>query len=109
MSHKQVFAIRDSKVGYFGPPMILRSTGEAIRVFTDACQDQKSQLSRHPEDFSLHLIGEYDEVKGQMIPQSHVSFGSGTSFIPRPVVDPAMSVKAPNGEVVDLNLAGVTK
>lgn len=99
MSHKQVFAIRDSKVGFFGPPMLLRSTGEAIRVFTDACQDPKSQLFRHPEDFSLHLIGEYDEIKGEMIPQSHISFGSGTSFLPKLAV-PAGTVDTVSGAVI---------
>lgn len=82
MSNKQVFVIRDAKVGFYGPPMVLRSTGEAIRVFTDACRDPKSQISKYPEDFSLHSIGEYDEIKGQMIPCPHVSFGNGLSFLP---------------------------
>lgn len=81
--NKQVFCIRDAKVGFYGPPMVLRSTGEAIRIFTDAVSDPKSQISKYPEDFSLHAIGEYDEIKGEMIPMTHISYGNGTSFLPK--------------------------
>lgn len=81
--NKQVFSVRDSKVGAYSDPMILRSTGEAIRVFTDSARNPKSTISQHPEDFSLHLIGEFDEIKGVMVPLPHVSFGTAQSFMPR--------------------------
>lgn len=59
------FSVHDTKVGAFMPPFFMRSKGEAVRAFMDNAADGTSQLSKHPEDFALWNIGEFDDVSGQ--------------------------------------------
>lgn len=61
MSVKKVFTVYDSKAEVYGQPFLCNTQGEAIRSFMDAAQDEKSQIAQHPEDFSLFMLGSYDE------------------------------------------------
>lgn len=63
-----LFSIYDKKVGAFSAPMMMRSKGEAIRSFTDAVGDAKSEFCRHPEDYLLNKIGEFDDNSGVVTP-----------------------------------------
>lgn len=58
-----VFAVYDSAAEAYGLPFFLKSTGEAVRSFQDATNDPKSQLSKHPADFTLFEIGRYNELQ----------------------------------------------
>lgn len=64
-----LYAVFDSAVGTFAPPMALRSRGEAIRSFTDACKDPQSVLARHPSQFRLFYLGEYDDSTADFVVQ----------------------------------------
>lgn len=57
----RLFSIYDSKAECYLPPFHFKSRGEAIRSFSDTANDPKSQLCRHPEDFTLFALGEYDD------------------------------------------------
>lgn len=59
-----VFTVLDSAVGAHLQPFFSRSKGEAIRSFTDACNDEKSQFNKHLADFTLVFLGEFDDVSG---------------------------------------------
>lgn len=59
----KVFCIYDAKVGSYGKPFFLRSKGEAIRAFTEAAHDSKTQISAYPSDFTLFELGDYDDCK----------------------------------------------
>lgn len=63
---RKVYAVQDAKAGMFNTPIFLLSDGEALRSFIDACRpgNDQSMLSRHPEDFNLFYIGDYDETEG---------------------------------------------
>lgn len=58
------FAVFDTKVGCFMAPFIMPTQGAAIRSFQDEVNKAGSDLNKHPEDFKLFQVGEYDEVKG---------------------------------------------
>lgn len=59
-----MFSIHDAKVGAFMNPFYAQSRGSAIRDFTDACNDEKSYLAKHPEDYALFEIGSFDPESG---------------------------------------------
>jgi hypothetical protein len=42
-------------------PVCAPSVGQAIREFTDACNDSKSYLSKHPGDYTFYKLGVFDE------------------------------------------------
>lgn len=67
MSKFVICCIRDSAADAFNIPIFLRSTGVAIRTFTDeinrAADD--NQLYKHPDDHDLYMLGFYDQETGE--------------------------------------------
>lgn len=61
-----VVSIHDVKAGRFSPPMCYVSLGVAARAFADAVLNE-DVLSKHPGDYSLFQIGEFDDVSAQMV------------------------------------------
>lgn len=56
-----VFAVRDSKLSQFNPPMFFLTHGHAERAFSDMVNDsQAGDLFKHPEDFELYSLGTFD-------------------------------------------------
>lgn len=58
------FSVYDRKVGAYMPLFPARTNMEAIRMFSDTVQDEKSSLSRHPEDYVLYFMGVWDDLSG---------------------------------------------
>lgn len=59
-------SVRDEAVGAFLTPFFVRSRGEAIRSFTDAINDPKSQFLGHVNDYSLWYIGTWNDEHGEL-------------------------------------------
>lgn len=72
----QVFAVKDSKAAAFALPFFLPRMELAIRSFKDAVGDPKHEMHRHPEDYSLWCLGEYDDEKGAMQPVEPIKVAS---------------------------------
>lgn len=67
----QVYAVLDSKAGFFGQPFFAQNDGSAIRDFSDAVKDGSNPNNmwfKHPEDFSLYCIGVYDNQTAELAP-----------------------------------------
>jgi len=67
----KVYAVLDSKGGFFGLPWVERGHSLAIRGFSDAVKDSSNPnnlWNKHPEDYTLYCIGEYDQVLGKLSP-----------------------------------------
>ena len=62
----KVVCVRDRATDQFGTPLFMVSIGQAIRSFSDEVNraDKDNQLYRHPEDFDLFELGEFDTQKG---------------------------------------------
>lgn len=60
----KVFAIYDAAVGAYMQPFYVQSKGQAIRMWLDTVSDEKTQFNKHPADFTLFELGEYDEESG---------------------------------------------
>lgn len=71
---KKVFSVYDQKAESYGAPTFLETEGMALRAFSDVCADVKSPFAKYPEDFSLHLLGEYEPNSGKMIPLAQPKF-----------------------------------
>lgn len=70
MIHK-IVSIYDVKSECFGAPVFVKATGEAIRSFGEAVNDDKKEnnFAKWPADFSLFLIGEFDDSTGEVTSQ----------------------------------------
>lgn len=97
MAKKLVFSVLDSKVGLFAQPFFMRSKGEALRAWVDNVNDKESPMSRHPGDFALMELGEYDEETGQFTNlQAPVNLGLATQYL-KPAESPAPLLEAMKG------------
>lgn len=62
-----VMSVHDKAVRAFMQPFYARSIGEAIRSFTELANDPQTNVARHPSDFVLFDLGEFDDNSGLFI------------------------------------------
>jgi len=72
-----MYTVFDTKAGAYLRPFFARTNAEAIRMFSDTVSDANSLIAKHPEDFSLFKVGEYDEVTGVVSGVTHANLVSG--------------------------------
>ena len=58
----KVYTVYDTKAEAYLQPFFSQSKGVAIRSFQEAVRDEKSNISKYPEDFTLFELGEYDDA-----------------------------------------------
>lgn len=64
------YSVYDRKALQYFPPFHASADGAAVRSFSDLANDPNTNVGRHPGDFVLFFIGEYDDSKGAMVPVS---------------------------------------
>jgi len=78
----RLFSIFDEKVGSYSNPFCANAIGEAIRMFGDLVLDDKSRIFKHPGDFQLFHIGEFNLESGKLIQESQpVYLSRGNDFV----------------------------
>ena len=66
---KIVFAVNDNAAQEYGMPIFLRHRNEALRAFRDEVNNPESPIGKHPTDYELWQLAEYDEETGQFFEQ----------------------------------------
>lgn len=61
------YAVKDLKAAAFAPPFFLGRDEVAVRTFADACKDPTHPMSKHPDDYELHYLGEFDDETGKLL------------------------------------------
>lgn len=62
----KVFSVRDRAADVFGRPFFVPTTGQAVRAFTDTINSKEdSEMVRHPDDFDLYHLADFDDETGQ--------------------------------------------
>lgn len=59
-------SILDNRADVYNTPFFSRGLGEAERNFQELCNDPKSMVNKYPDDYSLYLIGEFDDQTGKL-------------------------------------------
>lgn len=79
----KVLTVRDRAIDAFGQPFFSVSTGGAIRGFADEINRvaDGNQLNKHPEDFDLFLLGEYDDQDGKFYTDSPSQVAIGKDLV----------------------------
>lgn len=78
----KIFSVWDAKLEAYMQPFFSPTIPSGIRAFTDAATDPGSMLHKHPGDFSLHHIGEFDDGTGTLTDINPIALGNGADFIP---------------------------
>lgn len=63
----KVYTVYDSKVSAYTQPFFLRTKGEALRGWMDVVNDGTTAFNKHPEDYTLFEIAEWDDQTAQFI------------------------------------------
>lgn len=66
----RAYSIFDNKALQYHPPFFASTNGQAVRSMSDLANDPQTNIGRHPGDYVLYCIGEYDDAKGAMLPIS---------------------------------------
>ena len=61
-----IYTIKDNKAGLFGPVFLLKNNFVALRTLADEMNKQDSVIGKHPEDYALYCVGEFDEDTGEI-------------------------------------------
>lgn len=62
----KVYSIYDVAAKAYMQPFFMHNDGLALRAFQDNVNTkEENQISKHPEQFTLFCLGEYDDSKGQ--------------------------------------------
>ena len=64
-----VVCVKDRAADVFNRPFFVPHRNVAIRDFTDEVNRVAgdNQLNKHPDDFDLYLLGEFDDSKGAFL------------------------------------------
>lgn len=78
----KVYTVYDSKAEAYLQPFFSQSKGVAIRSFQEAVRDEKSNISKYPEDFTLFELGEYDDSNSKFnLHNTPQSLGVAVEFL----------------------------
>lgn len=80
----KAYSIYDLKSAAFGAPFFFHQHGQAMRAVMDAAADANSMLSRHPADFALYCVGQWDDQTGRLEGSAPEQLGLVTAFLPQP-------------------------
>ncbi len=61
----KIFTVYDTKALAYLPPFFLPNELMAKRVFGDMADDINHQFGKHPEDYSLYEMGDFDDGKAK--------------------------------------------
>ena len=97
-----IYAIFDTASGLYLRPMFAQADGEALRAFSDAILDAESELGKHPEDYSIHRLGIYDDNTGKITDEINSCMSTGLECVAR-----SRNIKKDNLQELDENITAI--
>jgi hypothetical protein len=77
-----MYSINDSKAESFLPPFFMQSDSIARRTFGDCCNDVNHAFCKHPEDYTIFKLGEFDDSTCKVdLLATPFSLGLGTEYV----------------------------
>ncbi|QXP08586.1 MAG: nonstructural protein [Arizlama microvirus] len=64
MEQHKVFLFKDAKSLTYGPPFVEQNKGMVIRAIQEQLQQGQAVWAKHPQDFTLFEIGDFDPTTG---------------------------------------------
>jgi hypothetical protein len=76
-----VYSIFDTAAKAYTTPFFMHNDGLAIRAFQDNVNaEQENNISKHPDQFTLFKIGEFDDATGEIKTDVVKSLGTGLEY-----------------------------
>ena len=92
-----IYSVYDIKTKVFGQPNFMLNKGAALRAWQDAANDQQSNIGKHPADYTMFEIGEWDDETGQVkMHPTKINLGTALEFKRN---EPTMAVQEQQGVI----------
>lgn len=80
--NEKMFSVYDSKANAYLNPFYARTTGVAIRQFTQAVNDQTHDFHKFAGDYTLFELGEFNVETGHVtMLKNHANLGLALTYI----------------------------
>lgn len=76
-----MFSVFDIKAAVYGTPFFMPREAAAIRAFGDLVNDERSTVSKHPEDYVLFHIGDFEDDTANIEVVKPRSLVTGASMV----------------------------
>ena len=76
-----IFSIYDTKLQAYLAPFTAANNQVAIREFSQYANREGSPFQKHPADYQLIRVGDWDDDSGLPTPQDHVNLGFASEYI----------------------------
>jgi len=77
----RAYSIYDNKALIYNPPYFAGTDGAALRSFQEVANDMNTSIGRHPGDYSLWYVGDFDDLHGVLIPVRAAHVADAVSLI----------------------------
>ena len=78
----KIFSIYDSKAEMYHQPFYMQTQSMAVRQFLDMANDSETMIGKHPEDYTLFYVGEYDDHTASFnLEDTKISLGVASEFV----------------------------
>lgn len=70
------YTLYDAKALVYSPPFYCSAHGQAVRMCMELASDPSTTVGRHPADFTLYCIGQFNDALGCLLPaevREHIS------------------------------------
>lgn len=84
----EVFSVFDKQVQAYMQPFFCRTKGEAIRSFTEACNDPGKPFGKYALDYSLVGLGTFDDNSGSLLFHDPVRIIGANEVIEQEIMSP---------------------
>jgi len=76
-----LFTVYDEKAEVFTAPFFVPTLGLATRAFADCVNSEDHHFGKHPQDYTLFGLGEFDDSDASFKHKAKKSLGNGVEFI----------------------------
>jgi hypothetical protein len=78
----KMFSVYDTKAEAYHQPFCTTTQSLAIRSFMDTANDESTSIGKHPADFTLFYMGEYDDHTASFnLEDTKISLGVASEFV----------------------------
>lgn len=76
------YSIYDTKTAHYAAPFFVAHEAVATRAVGELCSDLSTSVGRHPQDYTLWLLGHFDDQLGTYHPEV-VNLGPVLQYAPQ--------------------------
>lgn len=76
----RIYSIYDSAAKSYQRPFYAGQDAEALRAFEDLVKEEGHPVNAHPEHYSLHRLGDFDDGTGTIVDETNENLATALAF-----------------------------